>query len=158
VSSARAAASNQQGHPCGYAHRAGKVQPLGPPERIGRQQSHRGRQQPQAHRHVDEDQAPSGLGQEASQHCARREARGGDRGVEAQGSAAFLLAGPTGNQQGQARWSQHRRPGALHYPGRDEHAWLDGKTSGDASHDEYHQASPEQPGPAGRVGETAGEQ
>jgi len=49
-------------------------------------------------------------------------------------------------------------PGTLHHPGRDEHAWLDGKTSGDASHDEYHQASPEQPGPAGRVGETAAEQ
>ena len=81
-----------------------------------------------------------------------------DRAVDAQGVAAFLLAGIAGDQQGQARGRQHGRPDALHHPGGDQQARLDGQTPGDARHHEHDQADPVQPGPAVHVGQPAAQQ
>jgi hypothetical protein len=68
------------------------------------------------------------------------------------------LAGPAGDQQGQARGSQHGRPDALYHPGGDQQARLDGQAPGDARRHEHDQADPVQPGPAVYVGQPPAQQ
>ncbi len=150
---------DEQGDPGRHGHGARDIQLPPAPRLVWGQQPHRGDQQRDADRDVDEeDQPPGGLDQQAAEHRAGREARRDNRAVGAQGAAAFLLPGPTGDQQGQTRGRQHGRSDPLHHPGGDQQARLDGQTPGDARRDEHHQADPVHPGPAVDVGEPPAQQ
>ena len=159
VSRARAMASTRRATPPVTVTAPGTSSFFPLPRRIRRQQPQRGCQQRNADRDVDEeDQAPRDLDQQASEHRAGREARRDDCPVGAQRTAALLLARVAGDQQGQARGSEHRRADPLHHPRGDQQAGLDGESPGDARHDEHDQADPVEPGPAVHIGEPATQQ
>ena len=150
---------HEQGNAGGHRDGAGNVQLPPATGRVRGQQAHRSDQQREANRDVDEeDQAPGDLGQQAPEHRTRRESRRNDRAVKAQRAAALLLAGPVRDEQGQARWGQHRRPDSLHDAGRDEKSRFGGKPSGHARDHEHDQADPEQFRAAEHVGEPAAQQ